>query len=42
MNLAIASHTLQRFWVNTQQLRGFVAVQQWLEDKFISRPGLDG
>src|SRR5258708_10999915 len=40
MNLAIAGHSLQRLWVNTEQLRCFIAVQEWLEDKFISRSGL--
>jgi hypothetical protein len=40
VNLAIASHALQSFWVNAEQLRCFIAVQEWLEDKFISRSGL--
>jgi hypothetical protein len=40
VNLAIASHALQRFWMNTEQLRCFIAVQEWLEDKFICRPGM--
>jgi hypothetical protein len=36
VNLAIASHALQRFRVNTEQLSRFIAVQEWLEDKFTS------
>jgi hypothetical protein len=36
VNLAIASHPLQRFWVNTEQLCSFIAVQKRLESKFIS------
>jgi hypothetical protein len=42
MNLAIASHPLQRFWVNTEQLRRFIAVQEWLEDKFTPWQRLTG
>ena len=42
MNLAIASHALQRFWVNAEQLCCFIAVQEWLEDEFMSGPGLAG
>jgi hypothetical protein len=42
VNLAIPSHPLQRLWVNTEQLCCFIAVHEWLEDKFISRPGLAG
>jgi hypothetical protein len=34
VNLAIASHALQRFRVNPEQLRRFIAVQEWLEDEF--------
>ncbi|HUD63831.1 MAG TPA: hypothetical protein VMQ17_04620 [Candidatus Sulfotelmatobacter sp.] len=34
MNLTIAGHALQRFWVNTEQLCRFIAVQEWLENKF--------
>jgi hypothetical protein len=36
MNLVIASHALQSFWVNAEQLCRFIAVQEWLEDKFTS------
>jgi hypothetical protein len=32
MNLAIASHSLKRFRVNSEQLCRFIAVQKWLED----------
>jgi hypothetical protein len=40
VNLAIAGHSLQRLWVNTEQLCCFIAVQEWLEDEFMSGPGL--
>jgi hypothetical protein len=36
VNLAIASHALQGFWVNAEQLRRFIAVEKRLEDKFTS------
>jgi hypothetical protein len=42
VNLAIAGHSLQRLWVNTEQLCCFIAVQEWLEDEFMSGPGLAG
>jgi hypothetical protein len=40
VNLAIAGHSLQRLWVNTEQLCCFIAVQEWLEDESMSGPGL--
>ncbi len=39
MNLAIAGHSLQRLCVNAEQLCCFIAVQEWLEDEFMSGPG---
>ena len=42
VNLVIASHPLQRFWVNTEQFCCFIAVQKRLESKFICWHGLAG
>jgi hypothetical protein len=42
VNLVIASHPLQRFWMNTEQLCRFIAVQERLESKFICWHGLAG
>jgi hypothetical protein len=42
VNLAIASHALQGFWVNAEQLRCFIAVEKGLEDKFRPWSGLAG
>jgi hypothetical protein len=40
VNLAIASHSLQSFRVNTEQLCCFIAVQERLKDEFGPRPRL--
>ena len=42
VNLAIASHALQGFGVDAEQLRRFITVQEWFENKFRSGPGLTG